>query len=60
MFIHSAAYTYWYMRVEFSELTMSQLKSSGGLRLIEDPEVRRAMLKYEQGLATCKYIYTEI
>jgi hypothetical protein len=60
MFIYSAAYTYWYMRVEFSELTMSQLKSSGGLRLIGDPEVRRAMLKYEQGLASCKYMYTEI
>ena len=60
VFIHSAAYTYWYIRVEFSELTMSQLKTSGGLRLIEDPEVRRAMLRYQQGLAVCKYQYTEI
>ena len=60
MYLHSVTYTYWYIRVEFSELTMSQLKSSGGLRLIEDPEVRREMLKYEQGLAVCKYQYTEI
>lgn len=60
MFIQSVAYTYWYIRPEFSELTMSQLKSSGSLRLIEDAEVRRAMLKYEQGLAFCKYQYSEI
>jgi len=60
VYIQSVAYTYWYLRVEFSELTMSQLKSSGSLRLIEDTEVRREMLKYEQGLAVCKYQYMEI
>jgi len=60
MYIQSVAYTYWYLRVDFSELTMSQLKSSGSLRLIEDPEIRREMLKYEQGLAICKHQYTEI
>jgi len=60
VYVQSVAYTYWYIRAEFSELTMSQLKSSGGLRLIEDAEVRREMLKYEQGLAVCKYQYSEI
>jgi len=60
IFLHSVVYTYWYLRVDFSELTMAQLKSSGGLRLIEDADVRRAMLEYEQGLSICKFQYTQI
>jgi len=60
IYLRSIVYTYLYIRVDFSELTMSQLKSSGGLRLIEDPDVRRAMLKYEQGLSFCKFMYTQI
>ncbi len=60
IFLHSVVYTYWYIRVDFSELTMAQLKSSGGLRLIEDTDVRRAMLEYEQGLSFCKFQYTQI
>ena len=39
---------------------MSQLKSSGGLLLIRDKQVRDAMLKYEQGLEACKHQYTEM
>jgi hypothetical protein len=39
-------YTYWYLTAEFSELAMTQLKSSGSLLLIRDEEVRNAMLMY--------------
>jgi len=60
LFKHSVVRTYWYMRVDFSESTMSQLKSSGGLRLISDKVVRDAMLVYEKGLEDCKHQYEEM
>ena len=45
------------MPVQFSELTLSQLKYSGGFRLIKNHEVATAILQYEQGLDACKYNY---
>lgn len=60
LFKHSVVHTYWYLRVDFSESTMSQLKSSGGLRLINDKVVREAMLTYDKGLEDCKHQYEEI
>jgi hypothetical protein len=60
VFMHALVYTYWYLRVDFSELTMSQMKSSGNLLLIRDKEVRDAMLTYEQGLEACKHQYMEM
>jgi hypothetical protein len=60
MFLHSLVHTYWYLRVDFSELAMFQLKNSGDLLLIQNPDVRRAMLKYDQGLTACKHQYTLI
>lgn len=59
-FLHALVYTYWYLRVDFSELTMAQLKSSGGLMLITDREVREAMLTYQQRLEQCKHQYEEM
>jgi len=58
VFIRQLVYTYWYLTTEFSELTMSQLKSSADLRLIRDPDVRNAMLNYEQGLDRCRLLYS--
>lgn len=60
LFLHALVYTYWYLQAEFSELTMTQLKSSGGLFLIRDKDVRDAMLTYEQGLESCKHQYREM
>lgn len=60
LFIHALVRSYWYLRVDFSELTMSQLKSSGGLLLIRDKDVRDAMLNYQQGLEACKFQYDEM
>lgn len=59
-FMHALVYTYWYLRADFSELTIAQLKSSGGLLLIEDREVRDAILTYQQGLEACRYQYEEM
>jgi len=56
-FIYSLMYTYWYMPIQFSELTLTQLKSSGGFRLIKDKKITSAMLQYDQGLDACKYNY---
>jgi len=56
-FIYSLKYTYWYMPIQFSELTLTQLKSSGGLRLIKDKKITNAILQYDQGLDACKYNY---
>lgn len=60
VFVSSIVYTYWYLRVDFSELTMTQLKSSGDLQLIESPDVRQAMLRYEQGIESSRHQYEEI
>lgn len=55
IFIYSLKYTYWYMPIQFSELTITQLKSSGGFRLIKDKKITSAILEYDQGLVACKY-----
>ncbi len=57
LFISSLQYTYWYMPVQFSEITLSQLKYNGGFRLIKNHEVARGILQYDQGLDACKYNY---
>ncbi len=56
-FIYSLKYTYWYMPIQFSELALTQLKSSGGFRLIKDKKITSAILQYDQGLDACKYNY---
>ena len=56
-FIYSLKYTYWYMPIQFSEITLTQLKSSGGFRLIKDKKITSAILQYDQGLDACKYNY---
>ena len=57
IFIESIKNTYWYMPVQFSELTLSQLKFSGGFRLIKNREVANGILQFDQGLDACKYNY---
>ncbi len=57
IFIYSLKNTYWYMTIHFSELTLSQLKYSGGFRLIKNREVANNILQYDQGLDACKYHY---
>ena len=57
LFVYSIKYTYWYMPIQFSELTLTQLKSSGGFRLIKDQPVTTEILQYDQGLDACKYNY---
>jgi len=52
LYIHGIKYTYWFVLMEFSRLTMAQLQYSGGMRLISDTRVREAMIAYEQGLET--------
>jgi len=56
-FIYSLKYSYWYMPIQFSELPLTQLKSSGGFRLIKDKKITSAILQYDQGLDACKYNY---
>ena len=56
-FVNSLKYTYYYMPIQFSELTLTQLKSSGGFRLIKDKKITSAILQYDQGLDACKYNY---
>jgi hypothetical protein len=57
LFTYSLMYTYWYMPIQFSELTLSQLKYNGGFRLIKKPTVASGILQYDQGLDACKYNY---
>ncbi len=57
LFTYSLKYTYWYMPIQFSELTLSQLKYNGGFRLIKKSTVASGILQYDQGLDACKYNY---
>ena len=57
LFTYSLMYTYWYMPIQFSELTLSQLKYNGGFRLIKKSKVASGILQYDQGLDACKYNY---
>ena len=54
LYTHGIKYTYWFVVMEFSRLTMAQLQYSGGMRLITDARVREAMISYEQGLETAQ------
>ena len=54
LYTHGLKYTYWFVVMEFSRLTMAQLQYSGGMRLIRDARVREAMVSYEQGLETAQ------
>ena len=57
IFTYSLMYTYWYMPMQFSELTLSQLKYNGGFRLIKKTDVANGILQYDLGLDACKYNY---
>lgn len=57
LFITSMIYTYFYMPIQFSELTISQLKYGGNFRLIKDHDVANGILQYDQGVNVCKYNY---
>lgn len=57
LFISSLTSTYYYMPIQFSELTISQLKYSGNFRLIRNHKVANAILHYEQGVNACKVNY---
>lgn len=57
LFICSMINTYYYMPLQFSELTLTQLKYSGNFRLIRKHEVAKAILQYEQGVNACKENY---
>jgi len=54
LYTHGVKYTYWFVVMEFSRLTMAQLQYSSGMRLIRDARVREAMISYEQGLETAQ------
>jgi hypothetical protein len=57
LFISSLVSTYYYLPIQFSELTISQLKYSGNFRLIRNHKVANAILQYEQETNACKVNY---
>lgn len=59
LYLYSVKYTYYFMVVEFSEVTLAQLKNSGGFRIITDKEVADGILRYSQGLDICKRYYAD-
>jgi hypothetical protein len=52
-YAYSIKYRYDAPFVDFSERTMSQLKNSGGLRLIRNQKVSDALARYDQGIRAC-------
>jgi hypothetical protein len=59
LFLYNLKYTYWFFTVEFSELTLSQLRNSGGYRLIKNNNVAESIAEYAQGLEFCRYEFSE-
>jgi hypothetical protein len=60
LFLYSVKYTYWFFTVEFSELTLSQLKNSGGFRLIKSNKVAAGIAEYAQGLEFGRFQFSEL
>jgi len=60
LYLHTLKYGYWFMTMEFSDVTMAQLKYGGGLRLIADQQIRLAMLGYEKGIETLQVQYEQL
>jgi hypothetical protein len=60
LFLYSVKYTYWFFTVEFSDLTLSQLKNGGGYRLIKNNKVAAGITEYAQGLEFCRYQFAEL
>lgn len=54
LYLHGLKYSYWYIVMEFSQLTMTQLQYSGDMHLITNAQVREAMIAYQQGLETAQ------
>lgn len=52
-YAYSIKYRYDAPFVDFSERTLSQLKNSGGLRLIRNQKVSNALSGYDQGIRAC-------
>jgi hypothetical protein len=52
-YAYSIKYRYDAPFVDFSERTISQLKNSGGLRLIRNQKVSDALARYDQGIRAC-------
>jgi hypothetical protein len=57
LFISSLVNTYYYMPINFSDLTITQLKYAGNFRLIQNHIVAKRILEYEQGVDACKSNY---
>ena len=60
MYLHSVIYTYWYRRVDFPNLTISQLSSGNNLFLIRNKQVRDAILDYKRGLDAYRHVDLEL
>ena len=60
LFLYSVKYTYWFFNVEFSQLTLLQLKNSGGYRLIKNKEAAAAVVGYSEGLEWSKGQFAEL
>lgn len=60
VFLYSIIYTYWFITVEFADVTLLQLKSSGDFQLIKDKEISSAIARYSGGLESCRKQYTSL
>ena len=60
MLVSSIKHTYWYLEADMSEGAMSQLKYSGGFEYIVNPEVVRAIVRYDQARETSRDVQLEI
>ena len=57
LYILSVKSTYWYLKVEFSNSTLAQLKLSGDFSLIQDPAMVEKIHNYDQAVTACEFVY---
>jgi hypothetical protein len=60
LYLHTLKFGYWFMTMEFSDLTVAQLKSGDGLRLITDQPIKQSILRYEKGVDSVEQQYEQM
>lgn len=60
VYLRSIKDTYWFLIVDFSENTISQLKNNNGFQLIKDKVISNAILHYQKGLNDSKHQNDEL
>jgi hypothetical protein len=60
LFLNKIKYTYWYAVMEFNDVTLTQLQSTGDFGLVTSNVVSTAITNYIKGVEDCNYMKEEV